>query len=204
MADAAVCFDAMGVLYTSPDDVGELLIPFARSRGSMRSESDIRATYRRCSLGDLTSADLWRWLGVAGEAAELDAAYTTGHRKNDDVARLAASLAAQGATVACVSNDIREWSQLLRRRHGLDRDISTWIVSGEVGIRKPDDGIYQALLAATGIAPASWTFIDDREANLDAAARLGFRTIRFGAPSAAHASARDGTELAALIVGGVR
>jgi putative hydrolase of the HAD superfamily len=204
MADRAVCFDAMGVLFVSADDVGELLIPFARGRGSARAETEIRETYGRCSIGQLSSAEFWRWLGVDGDAAQLDAAYVAGYRRNDDVAALAASLAARGTTVACLSNDVREWSQLLRERHGLDRDIHTWIVSGEVGIRKPDDGIYDALTGRTGIAAGEWTLIDDREANLDAAARLGFRTIRFGEPSATHPSARDGAALAALLDGARR
>ena len=199
MAEQAVCFDAMGVLFVAADDLRDLVIPFARSRGSARAEAEIVETYRRCSRGELTSADFWRWLGVAGEGAELDADYLAGQRTNDDVVRLAASLAARGTTLACLSNDVREWSEWLRQRHGLDRDIRTWVVSGEVGIRKPDAGIYEALLRRTGIEAKDWTFVDDREANLDAAARLGFRTIRFGARSATHPSASDAAKLATLI-----
>lgn len=203
MADA-VCFDAMGVLFRSADDLRDLLIPFALSRGSSRAEPEIVETYRSCSRGELTSADFWRWLGVPGDGAALDAEYLAGQRTNDGIVRLASALASRGTTVACLSNDVREWSEWLRRRHGLDRYIRTWVVSGEVGVRKPDARIYEALVEQTGIPASDWTFIDDREQNLDAAARLGFRTIRYGAMSVTHASARDAVELATLIDGTAR
>jgi len=51
------------------------------------------------------------------------------------------------------------------------------IISGEVGLRKPDPAIY--LLAAEKLGlPASWcVFVDDVAANLPAAAELGMATV---------------------------
>jgi len=204
MAESAICLDAMGVLFAAPDDVGELLMPFLRQRGCDRDEAAIRGYYRRCSLGEFTSAELWRRFGVEGNSAELDDTYLARHRTIAGVVELAARLAARGTQVACVSNDIREWNRWRRVRHGLDRDISPWIVSADVGARKPDHRIYQALLRVTETTAQRWTFVDDREPNLDAARELGFRTVRFGGPSTAHAFARDAGELAALLEGAGR
>ena len=62
----AVVLDAMGVIYRARDDVVELLIPFARSHGCNLPEDEINRHYIRCSLGECSSAELWRALDVPG------------------------------------------------------------------------------------------------------------------------------------------
>ena len=50
--------------------------------------------------------------------------------------------------------------------------------SSEVGMRKPDLRIFElALKRLAGIAPTRTLFLDDYQANLDAAARLGIRGV---------------------------
>jgi len=53
------------------------------------------------------------------------------------------------------------------------------VISGEVGIRKPDHGIFRHLIDTYGLEPAATVFIDDTPANLTAAADLGLRTVLF-------------------------
>jgi 2-haloacid dehalogenase len=59
----------------------------------------------------------------------------------------------------------------------------TWfrgvIVSGEVGVIKPDPRIYALLLERSGIDPYRAVFIDDVAANADAARPFGIHGIRF-------------------------
>jgi len=58
------------------------------------------------------------------------------------------------------------------------------VVSCEVGACKPEPAIYRHLLERHGLDPRDTVFIDDLQANLDAAAAFGMGTIRFeGAPS---------------------
>ena len=47
------------------------------------------------------------------------------------------------------------------------------VISGEVGMRKPEEGIFLYAARALGLAPAECVFIDDREANVAAAAGCG-------------------------------
>ena len=59
------------------------------------------------------------------------------------------------------------------------RDIfSLFVSSCFVGMRKPEEGIYQLALTLTQVPPENSCFIDDRELNLDTAAHLGMNTIR--------------------------
>ncbi len=173
----AVVLDAMGVLYRSADDVTDLLIPFVRTRGPSFTEEEIRALYRRASIGEMTSHELWKKLRVEGDADELDATYLGGHEVTPGMADLIDDLRGEGMLVGCISNDIAEWSRALRRRHALDERIACWTISGEVGARKPDERIYRAFLDAARLTADRVLFVDDRTANVQAAAALGFSTI---------------------------
>ena len=55
-----------------------------------------------------------------------------------------------------------------------------FVISGDVGVRKPDAAIYRELISQTGVPAENMVFVDDRPKNLDAAAELGFRTVQFG------------------------
>lgn len=56
------------------------------------------------------------------------------------------------------------------------------VVSGEVRAAKPDERIFSHLVERFGLEPASTIFIDDSEANVEAATALGFQTIRYEDP----------------------
>jgi len=198
-----VVLDAMGVIYEARDDVSELLVPFARSRGSGRTDAEIHEIYRRSSLGELTTAQLWQELGMPGATEELDEAYLRQHRVREGLRGVLDELGRSGLRLVCISNDVAQWSRRLRELHGLDRLISHWTVSGEVGARKPDSAIYAAFGRATGLAYADCVFIDDQPRNLDAAAQLGFRTLHFqpmmAGPCCGHEDVHDLSRLAAWI-----
>jgi FMN phosphatase YigB (HAD superfamily) len=84
-----------------------------------------------------------------------------------------------GIPVTCVSNDVVEWSVKPRKLHYLDKYISGWIISGAEGVRKPGAEIYNALVQKTNYRSNTCLFIDDLVRNLDAAHRLGFKTLLF-------------------------
>jgi putative hydrolase of the HAD superfamily len=90
-----------------------------------------------------------------------------------------AAMEQEGIRVGCITNDVAEWSLLQRRRYGLEERIGPWVVSGEVGMRKPAAGIYERFLAEAGCDAGDCMFIDDTAENVDAAAALGFHTLQF-------------------------
>lgn len=51
------------------------------------------------------------------------------------------------------------------------------VTSFEAKVMKPDPGIFTYAAATLGIKPEETLFLDDSQANLDAAARLGFHTL---------------------------
>jgi len=65
------------------------------------------------------------------------------------------------------------------------------VISGEVGMRKPEEGIFLRAAQALGLAPSSCVFIDDMEANVTAAARCGMTGVLHTEPAATVAALQD-------------
>jgi len=178
-----VALDGMGVVYREGDDIHQILVPFVREMGSMVTEDEIIARARALSLGRMTTADFWRSLEIEGDANELDDAYLSRHQLNPGVIKFLRTLRDQGVQVACITNDATTWANKLKARHSLGGLIDPWILSGAVGVRKPDRPIYEVLRRVTGQPPSLIMVVDDDLANLDAARDLGYRTAWF-APGA--------------------
>jgi 2-haloacid dehalogenase len=90
-----------------------------------------------------------------------------------------ADLRAAGVRLVALSNWSAEMFPFARERF----DFLAWfegiVISGDVGVNKPDPRIFEHLAERFAIEPATALFIDDSPANVDAAAALGFHAIRF-------------------------
>ena len=172
--------DAMGVLYESADDVVDLLVPYVHELGGTDDVSLISSTYREASLGKITSAELWASLGVSERAD--DGGYCERHRLAPAVNELLTAAGHVDLRVACLSNDVTEWSLLLRERFGLTKSISDWVISGDVALRKPDPAIYRLAEDILQAEPGDILFIDDRLANVLAAKEAGWNAALLGPP----------------------
>lgn len=87
---------------------------------------------------------------------------------------LVRDLKAAGYRLYVLSNMSREFIAFLRRFpvYGL---FDGEVVSCEEGSVKPEPRIYEILLERYGLDPSETLFIDDRQANIDAAERLGIQ-----------------------------
>lgn len=65
------------------------------------------------------------------------------------------------------------------------------VISGEVGLVKPDQAIFNLLLERIGRPAGECLFIDDHERNIHAARELGFQTIQFQSPQQLEAELRS-------------
>jgi len=57
------------------------------------------------------------------------------------------------------------------------------VVSGEVGLVKPDPAIFELACRRFGYAPGDWLFVDDSAANIESARALGFDVHHFTDPA---------------------
>ena len=176
-----VLLDAMGVIYAAGDDVGELLIPFLREKGAKRSEREIQEAYSQASLGQMGSRQFWEEMGV-DPALEDD--YLSRHRLQAGLEQFLERLPS-GLRLACLSNDVSDWSRKLRSRFSLEPRIPDWTVSGDVGCHKPDARIYAIAIRHLGMSPERILFVDDRLANVKGARAQGLQAVLFAAEAAA-------------------
>lgn len=111
--------------------------------------------------------------------ALIDADFLSWARPRSGLHRLIQSALAQGVPTAIVSN----------MPEGVgDRFVAAWpwlkqiehrFFSADFGQVKPDEGFYRHVLDRTGWTASDVLFIDDLEANVTAAARMGFSTRLF-------------------------
>lgn len=89
------------------------------------------------------------------------------------------SLRASGKyLLGTINNESRDLNLYRIEKFGLRQIFDLFVSSCFVGLRKPEDGIYRLALEITQRPPEQCCFIDDRPLNLEAAQRLGIKTIQ--------------------------
>jgi putative hydrolase of the HAD superfamily len=98
---------------------------------------------------------------------------------NQEAIEFAQSLAHSGKyLMATLNNESKELNAYRIQTFRLREIFSLFVSSCFVGLRKPEEAIYQLALEITQQAPESCCFVDDRPLNLENAALLGMHTIR--------------------------
>jgi putative hydrolase of the HAD superfamily len=69
--------------------------------------------------------------------------------------------------------------------------FDTVVISAEVGMRKPEEGIFLHAAQTLGLSPQECVFIDDIEANIDAAAACGMTGVLHTEAAATAAALQD-------------
>lgn len=153
-------------------------------------------TYRARTIGELDSleaeiADILAACGVDAEdelVSELAALERSTWREVelfDDALPFMERQRRMGRRVAIVSNCSRQTQEVVRV-HGLEEAADLVILSCDVGVAKPDAGIFEAALEGISVEPRRAIFVDDVPAYLDGAAELGIQTAHI---------AREGLEV---------
>ncbi len=141
---------------------------------------DMRGSYDR---GDLSGTAYYgKLLAAAGAAPDegtlaalVRADLESWARLNPDSLALADAVAAAGLKRGILSNMPHEFLALARKRFPLFSQVDAGIYSCELGINKPERGIYEALVAALGVEAEEIVFFDDIQANVDGALAVGIR-----------------------------
>ncbi|MFB6890363.1 HAD-IA family hydrolase [Kitasatospora sp. NPDC056327] len=153
-----------------------------------------RALYGELELGRLSQREWNRrtaeLIGAGVEPEDLMGRAHAGVRAAPAMVGLVRAARAAGLSVALLSNS-----------YGLDpynpyTVTGVWdlfdvrVISGEVGLAKPDPGIYRLTLERLGLPGGACVFVDDHFPNLGPAEELGITTVHADGPGAARAVAR--------------
>jgi FMN phosphatase YigB (HAD superfamily) len=88
-------------------------------------------------------------------------------------------LKAAGRPVHALSNFAGETFALVEARYDFLSEFDTRVISGHVGVVKPDPRIYEILFERVGRRPEELLFIDDSIANVRASEAAGMPAIHF-------------------------
>src|SRR5664280_2354786 len=88
-----------------------------------------------------------------------------------------------GMPVYALSNWSAETFNMTRARFPFLDGFDGLLISGEVGLAKPDPAIFRLFLDRFGLEAGSTLFIDDSPANVAAARALGIWSIGFVSPA---------------------
>lgn len=81
--------------------------------------------------------------------------------------------------LATLNNESRELNLHRIEHFGLRKYFSLFMSSCFLGVKKPEDEIFRLALDLSQRKPEECLFIDDRELNVESAARLGLQTLIF-------------------------
>lgn len=119
----------------------------------------------RSVVGPLRSLDTEMWSSTSPEMMEwVD-------RLNDSE-----------LTTAVLSNMQHDMAAYARKNFPWFAHLDHQILSCEVGLIKPDPAIFHEAVKRVGVRPQETLFVDDREANVNAARGAGMVAIRFQSP----------------------
>jgi putative hydrolase of the HAD superfamily len=147
----------------------------------MAAEAELGSPVHQLETGELTGEDFSQALAVrlrteAGlpvSAEGLLGRMLEGLVPDPEMDALVEDVRATGVRVGLLSNS---WGNTY------PEDIATRfdpvVISGEVGLRKPDPRIYEVALDALAIAPERVAFVDDMPVNVAAATELGIHAVR--------------------------
>lgn len=174
-----IIFDVMGVIFKVGDDTNDLLVPYILKQKPAVSAEYVNQIYLEASLGRITSKEFWERMGFIKDSQEQEKIYLDSSLTLDEEFLRTAVELKDDYDLALLSNDVSEWSAYLRKRHGLNGLFKEVVISGEVGMRKPDMKIYRLIISRLNALPGNCVFIDDRYKNLKPASEVGMKTIRF-------------------------
>ncbi|MBS0393528.1 MAG: HAD family phosphatase [Proteobacteria bacterium] len=179
MTTPAVVFDVGGVLLEwRPGEILARSFPDPQRREAVRSALLAHEDWQAYDRGELEQAVLReRACARSGLAppeldAFLEALWESLAVKAPTVALLHA-LRARGVRLYCLSNMPAPVYARLRALHRFWDAFDGVVVSGEVGLAKPDPRIYALLLDRYRLAAGEVMFFDDMPLNVEAARRLG-------------------------------
>ncbi len=107
-----------------------------------------------------------RWIETLGEPIEENVA-------------LLRRLRAAGKPVYALSNFAHETFALAERKHDFLSEFDDRVISGHVGVIKPEPRIYEILFERVGRRPSELLFVDNSIANVHAGEALGMSAIHF-------------------------
>jgi epoxide hydrolase-like predicted phosphatase len=139
-------------------------------------------SWKQAQSGEITDAEYWadvaQQLGLDDESLRsFRREYFAGDRLDDEMMSFIRDLRPRIKT-ALLSNASPHLINLLEQLAVTDA-FDEIVISGVVGVQKPDPAIYRIVLDRLDLTPEETVFVDDFVQNIQAAEQLGMHTLHF-------------------------
>lgn len=184
----SVAFDLCGVLVEwDPRWLYRKLLPDEAAVERFLETVDIEAWDLRNCAGHPISECVRDMVGMFPDDAPLIRAWRDRFmemiRPLDDTIAVLRELRATGTPLYALSNWGADTFEMSRPHLPFLECFDGTLVSGEVGVLKPDRRIFERFLERFSLESTRVIFIDDQTPNVDAATELGFQAIRYSGVS---------------------
>lgn len=162
----AIIFDITGVIFPYQPWIGERpphdeLMKIKQIAIDIYDRCKIS---KKCLLEEISKADRPK--------AELEAIFKSLTVIDEDLFSLIKNLSEKYRLFA-IANEAPKWTDIRKEIYDFEKYFEKLYISIEVGMRKPDENIFQLFLDESGLKPEECLFIDDKQINIDTAERLG-------------------------------
>jgi putative hydrolase of the HAD superfamily len=132
--------------------------------------------------GRISETQYWKLcemdLGIRTDSGRLRKILLGGYKEQKEVVAVVKKLKKK-YRVGLLSDMPKEWVVWLDKKFCIFRNFDEIVVSGFVGVTKPNLGIYQLMLEKLGLPAEECLFIDDMVHNLKYPESIGMKTIHF-------------------------
>ncbi len=167
----AVAFDLMDTVLTDPfRDALEAASGRPVAELFALRDPDVYPAFERGEIDEETYWDHYRTRGVHIDADRFHRVRRRGLDYVEGMGQLLDEL--DGVVVRATASNYPVWITELEDSllHGrFERVVSSW----HLGVRKPEEAFYEALLGQLELSASAVAFVDDREPNVESARRLG-------------------------------
>ncbi len=154
---------------------------------------------RKATLGQAGPDDVWQWvierLDLPAESRpELERDFWKGDRVDQELLQFIRGLRPRYKT-GLLSNAWPDLRDVLTNVWRIADAFDEIVISAEVGIAKPDAGIYERALEGLNVAAEEAIFVDDFLENVQGARAVGMQALHFQNPSQAIRDVKAALEL---------
>lgn len=178
----AITFDLDGVYFVNGKsnfikNLAALGVPEEEGSRVFLQSDEMNKLYK---TGKWTDEQFWQWAGSEWKLNktpdELVRLLIDGYEINQEVAEMVKKVRAHGYKTLVCSNNFHARINGLHERFGFKDDFDVVVLACDVGVTKPDPGIFEELIKASGVKAEEIYIADDNEQNLSTAKSLGIQT----------------------------
>ena len=169
----AIVLDMYGVIVKQ---TGDDFVPYVQQTFPNLSAEEICTPWFKADVGEMTSLEVWKTIGFQGDLEKIEKEYLDTIELSDGFIDFVEKVKNK-YKLAIISNDSSRWSKYLREKFDINRYFDVISISGDLKIQKPDERIFLLTIEKLGVNAEDCIYIDDRTGNLNAAKKVGMKSI---------------------------